>query len=39
MSKSGVLSYLQYEPLWRGDLSPLGCEATPNPDTSVYQTD
>jgi hypothetical protein len=28
MSKSGVLSYLQYEPLWRGDLSPLGCEAT-----------
>ncbi|SSB99874.1 hypothetical protein SAMN04488697_12185 [Pseudomonas sp. 43mfcvi1.1] len=27
----------QAQTLWRGDLSPLGCEAALKPDTSVCQ--
>ncbi len=27
----------QWDPLWRGDLSPLGCEADPKPENRFLQ--
>jgi hypothetical protein len=32
-------SLWQMDLLWRGDLSPLGCEAAPKPFTTVYLKD